>query len=65
MARRSFQSRLLVMSQGKIGARGLQLDMRTEVLDGKLQMITQSWVIATKGQQSEKCVGLDGADIIQ
>jgi hypothetical protein len=39
--------------------------MSTEVLDGKLQTITKSWVIATKGQQSEKCLGLDGADIIQ
>ena len=49
----------------KISARGLQSDIHTEVLDGKLQMITKSWVIATKGQQSEKSLGLDGADIIQ
>jgi len=28
-------------------------------------MITKSGVIATKGQLSEKCLGLDGADIIQ
>jgi hypothetical protein len=39
--------------------------MHTEVLDGKLYMITKSWVIATKRQQSEKSLGLDGADIIQ